>query len=127
PLVRGTYNFIDFDKGKDSVGKEVEFGDIHNFEIEGALKLEYQFNGERELPTTGYIKPSVIQMLASGGEVTVDGKEYKDTLDNETIGRIEVGLDAELVKNFSLGVFGNYSFGSDYDAWGVGGNVRIIW
>ncbi len=127
PLIRGTYNYIDFDKAKDSVGKEVSFNDIHNFEIEGALKLEYQFNNEHQLPTTGYIKPSIIQMLASGGEVTVDGKKYKDTLDNETIGRIEVGLDAELVKNFSLGVFGNYSSGSDYDAWGVGGNVRVVW
>lgn len=127
PLVRGTYNFIDFDKTKDTVGKEVTFGDIHNFEIEAALKLEYQFNGERELPTTGYIKPSVIQMLASGGEVTVDGVEYRDTLENETLGRIEVGFDAELVKNLSLGAYSNYSFGSDYDAWEFGGNVRIVW
>ena len=66
-------------------------------------------------------------MLATGGEVTIDGVKYKDNLDNETIGRIEIGADAELVKNFSLGVFGNYSAGSKYKAWGAGGNVRIVW
>lgn len=129
PMLRGTYNYIDFDKakGKDGFEKEASFEDIHNFEIEAALKLEYQFNNEYQLPTTGYIKPSIIQMLASGGEVTIDGKKYKDNLDNETIGRIEIGADAELIKNFSLGIFGNYSAGSKYKAWGAGGNVRIVW
>lgn len=129
PMLRGTYNYIDFDKakGKDGFDKEASFQDIHNFEIEAALKLEYQFNNEHQLPTTGYIKPSIVQMLATGGEVTIDGVKYKDNLDNETIGRIEIGADAELIKNFSLGVFGNYSAGSKYKAWGAGGNVRIVW
>lgn len=127
PSLRATYNYIDFDNTKDSVGKEFEFTNIHDVELEAALKLEYQFNNEHQLPTTGYIKPSIIQVLASGGKVKVDGREFKDTLDNETYGRIEVGADAELMRGFSLGVFGNYTAGSDYDAWGVGGNVRVVW
>ncbi|MBR1825337.1 MAG: autotransporter domain-containing protein [Alphaproteobacteria bacterium] len=127
PSLRATYNYIDFDNAKDSEGKEAEFSTIHDVELEAALKLEYQFNNEHELPTTGYIKPSIIQVLASGGKVKVDGREFKDTLDNETYGRIEVGADAELMNGFLLGVFGNYTAGSDYEAWGVGGNVRVVW
>ncbi|MBQ9271454.1 MAG: autotransporter domain-containing protein [Alphaproteobacteria bacterium] len=129
PSFKATYNYIDFDnaKNKDAENKEIEFSKVHDVELEAALKLEYQFNNEHQLPTTGYIKPSIIQVLASGGEIKVDGREFKDTLDNETYGRIEVGADAELMRGFSLGVFGNYTGGSNYDAWGVGGNVRMVW
>ncbi|MBO6281160.1 MAG: autotransporter domain-containing protein [Alphaproteobacteria bacterium] len=127
PSIRATYDHIKFDDVDDSNGKKAEFGTINDVELEAALKFEYQFNNEYELPTTGYIKPSVIQTIENGGKVEIDGVEYDDTLDNETLGRIEVGADAEIIEHFSLGAFGNYTFGSDYKAWGVGGNVRIVW
>lgn len=127
PSIRATYDYIKFDDLTDNGGKKAEFGAINDVELEAALKFEYQFNNENQLPTTGYIKPSVIQTIESGGKVTINDAEFDDTLSNETLGRIEIGADAELIENFSVGAFGNYTFGSDYKAWGVGGNVRYVW
>ncbi len=126
PSVRGTYDYIKYDKGHTSNGKEISIGKINSFEIEAALKLEHQFNNSQQLPTTGYVKPSIIQTIPDGGKVKVDDREYKKTLDNETLGRIEIGADTNLTTGFSVGVFGNYTFGSHYDAWGIGGNVRYV-
>ena len=127
PSIKATYDYIKFDDIKDSTGKEVSFDTIHDIELEAGIKYEYQFNNERQLPTTGYIKPSVIQTIANGGNVKVNDTTFDKTIENETLGRIEVGADAEIVKNFSLGAFGNYTFGSSYSAWGVGGNIRYKW
>ncbi|MBR1841550.1 MAG: autotransporter domain-containing protein [Alphaproteobacteria bacterium] len=127
PSLRATYDYIKFDDLTDNKGKKAEFSTINDFELEAALKFEYQFNNENQLPTTGYIKPSVIQTIESGGKVTINDEEYDDALKNETLGRIEIGADAELIENFSVGAFGNYTFGSNYKAWGVGGNVRYVW
>ena len=127
PSFRATYDYIKFDKGSTKNGKDISIGKVNSVEMEAALKFEYQFNNERQLPTTGYIKPSIIQTIPDGGKVKVGNKEYTKNLDNETLGRIEVGADANLTTRFSVGVFGNYTFGSSYDAWGVGGNLRYTW
>ncbi len=127
PSIKATYDYIKFDDIKDSTGKEVSFDTIHDIELEAGIKYEYQFNNERQLPTTGYIKPSVVQTIANGGNVKVNDTTFDKTVENETLGRIEVGADAEIIKNFSLGAFGNYTFGSSYNAWGVGGNIRYKW
>ena len=126
PSLRGTYDYIKYDKGHTSNGKEVSIGKINSFEMEAGLKLEHQFNNSQQLSTTGYVKPSIIQTIPDGGKVKVDDREYKKTLDNETLGRIEIGADTNLTTSFSVGVFGNYTFGSSYEAWGVGGNVRYV-
>lgn len=126
PSLLATYNYIKLKDAK-SDNRKATFGNINDVELEAALKYEYQFNNEYQLPTTGYIKPSVIQTITSGGKVKVDDREYTDTLENETLGRIEIGADAEIVRNLSLGAFGNYTFGSEYKAWGVGGNIRYVW
>ena len=127
PSVKATYDYIKFDDAKDSTGKTVEFDTIHDIELEAGIKYEYQFNNEHQLPTTGYIKPSIVQTVANGGAVKVNDTTFDKTLENETLGRIEVGADAEIIENFSLGAFGNYTFGSAYKAWGVGGNIRYTW
>jgi len=127
PSLRATYDYLKFDDTKDNNGRKYEIENVHDVELEAAVKFEYQFNDETQLPTTGYIKPSVIQTIASGGKVTINGTEYNKTLDNDTLGRIEVGADTEIIEDLSLGIFGNYTFGSEYKAWGVGGNVRYVW
>ena len=127
PSIKATYDYIKFDDLTDSTEKEVGFDDIHDIELEAGIKFEYQFNNERQLPTTGYIKPSIIQTLSSGGKVTVASKEFEETIEDDTLGRIEIGADAELIENFSVGAFGNYTFGSEYNAWGVGGNIKYVW
>ena len=127
PSIKATYDYIKFDDVKDTAGKEVSFDTVHDLELEAGIKYEYQFNNENQLPTTGYIKPSIIQTIANGGDVKVKDTTFDKTIENETLGRIEVGADAEIIENFSLGAFGNYTFGSKYKAWGVGGNIRYKW
>ncbi len=127
PSIKATYDYIKFDDVKDSAGKEVSFDTVHDLELEAGIKYEYRFNNENQLPTTGYIKPSIIQTIANGGDVKVNDTTFDKTIENETLGRIEVGADAEIIENFSLGAFGNYTFGSKYKAWGVGGNIRYKW
>lgn len=126
PSLRATYGYVKF---KDATvnNKKVSISAVNNVELEAAIKYEYQFNNEYQLPTTGYIKPSVIQTISNGGKVKIADSEYTDTIENETLGRIEIGADAEIIKNFSVGAFGNYTFGSEYKAWGVGGNVKYVW
>ena len=128
PSVGATYDFIKIKKLTDSENDKAEFGTVHDVELEAALKFEQQLNSEYELPTSIYLKPSVIQTLASGGKVKIRGNEFTKTVENETIGRVEVGGDAEVIEDLlSVGAFGNYSFGSAYNAWGIGGNVRLTW
>lgn len=127
PSIRATYDYIKFDNVKDSNNKEVKIEKAHDVELEAAIKYEYRFNNQYERLTTGYIKPSVIQTIENGGEVTINDKKHDNTLKNETLGRVEVGADAELSDNMSVGAFGNYTFGSNYSGWGIGGNLRVIW
>ncbi len=127
PAFEATYNYIKYDDVKDNSGKEVEFDTINDIELEAGIKYEYQFNNEYQRLTTAYIKPSVVQIISNGGAVTINGNEVDDTLENDTFGRVEVGADAELTDNISVGAFGNYTFGSSYNAWSVGGNLRYIW
>ena len=128
PTLKATYDYLKFDDVTDSSDHKAKFDDVHDLELEAALKFEVELNEEYQLPTTMYVQPSIIKTIESGGKVTIDGSQYSDTLEDETIGRIEVGADAELVENtFSVGAFGNYSFGSGYKAWAVGGNVRLVW
>jgi outer membrane autotransporter protein len=122
-----TYNYIHYNKTTSSNNKSMSVENITDFELEAGVKLEQMFNNDHQLPTSAYVKPSVIQTVTSGGKVKVDETEYKKTLENETIGRVEVGADAYLTNSFSIGAFGNYSFGSSYDAWAVGGHLRYIW
>lgn len=128
PAVKATYDYIKFDDiDTDSSGKKVEFDTINDVELEAGIRVEYQFNDETQLPTIGYIKPSVIQTISSGGSVKISDTEFEDTLENDTLGRIEAGLDAQISESFGLGVFGNYTFGSSYSGWGVGGNIQYKW
>ena len=75
----------------------------------------------------GYVKGSVVQLLENGGSATVQNVKFDDMLKNETAGRVEVGLDAMLTKNFAIGGFGNYTAGSDYNGFAVGGNMKYTW
>lgn len=127
PSLRAAYNYIKLNDPEEFNGKEASIDAIHDIELEAALKYEYQFNNEYQLPTTGYIKPSVIQTFSQGGDVKITTVKYDDTIDTATLGRIEIGADAEIIKNLSIGAFGNYTFGTDYKAWGIGGNIRYVW
>lgn len=127
PMAKASYDYINFDDFTDSAGKKTSYDTIQDIEVEAGLKLSYNFNNEKQLPTVGYVKGSVVQLLENGGSATVQNVKFEDMLKNETAGRVEVGLDAMLTKNFAIGGFGNYTAGSDYNGFAVGGNMKYTW
>lgn len=127
PMVKASYDYISFDDFTDSAGKKTSIDTINDVELEAGLKLSQQFNNEHQLPTSGYVKTSVVQLVENGGSAAVQNIKFDDMLKNETAGRVEIGGEAVLWKNFVVGGFGNYTFGSDYNGFAVGGNVRYSW
>ena len=127
PSLRVSYDYVNFDDFTDTLDKKVTIEDIHDIELELGVKYEYQFNNERQYPTTGYIKPSIIQLIENGGEVTIKDIAIDDTLQNETAVRLEMGGEATLMPNFTVGGFGNYTIGSDYNGFEFGGHMRYTW
>lgn len=127
PMAKASYDYINFDDFTDSAGKKTSYDTIQDIEVEAGLKLSYNFNNEKQLLTVGYVKGSVVQLLENGGSATVQNVKFDDMLKNETAGRVEVGLDAMLTKNFAIGGFGNYTAGSDYNGFAVGGNMKYTW
>lgn len=127
PMAKASYDYINFDEFTDSSGKKTSYDTIHDIEVEAGLKLSYNFNNAKQLPTVGYVKGSVVQLLENGGSATVQNVKFDDMLKNETSGRVEIGLDAMLTKNFAIGGFGNYTAGSDYNGFAVGGNMKYTW
>ena len=126
PLASASYDYIKIDDSTDSSGKTASYDAIQDVELEAGLKFGYKFNNDHQLPTNGYIKTSVVQLLENGGKVQIKNVEF-DTLKNETAGRLEIGGEAALLENFVVGGFGNYTIGSDYSGFAVGGNVRYTW
>lgn len=127
PLLSAAYDYIKIDDSTDNLGKTVSYDDIHDIELEGGFKFDYKFNNDHQLPTNGYLKTTVVQLLENGGKAQVRDVEFDKTLENETAGRVEIGGEAALLKNFVVGGFGNYTFGSGYSGFAVGGNVRYTW
>ena len=74
-----------------------------------------------------YIKPSVVQTITDGGEVSISGLGKVESLDDETLGRVEIGGRYGLSQALSAYGWANYTFGSDYDAttFGVGLNYAF--
>ena len=120
------YTQVNFDDAKDNVGKKAEYDDIRQLELEAGVKLTKGYwldNGYANV----YIKPSVVQTIVGGDKVRVSGLGKIDTLDDATLGRIELGGRYGLSQSLSAYGWANYTFGSDYDAttFGVGLNYAF--
>ncbi len=109
------YTQINFDDATDNVGKKYDWKNVRHLEAELSVKLQKQFEG-----TNVYFKPSVVQTLVDGDEVTVTNLGKVNTLDDETLGRIELGGRYGFTDQLSAYGWANYTFGSDYDATTVG-------
>ncbi len=119
------YSGIDYDDMKDEYGKSAEYSMLHQVEGEFAVKLERTYEhvyGYSKL----YIKPSVIQTVNFGNEVKITHLGTVDTLEDQTLGRIELGGRYALDNKMSLFGYINYTTGSDYNdvAAGLGFNYR---
>ena len=74
-----------------------------------------------------YVKPSVVQTIVDGDEVSITGLGDVEALDDATLGRIEIGGRYGFTTNLSAYGWANYTFGSDYDAttFGLGLNYAF--
>ena len=113
------YTQVNYDDATDSVGKKAEYNDLKQIELEAGVKLTKAFRLDEGYANV-YVKPSVVQTLVDGDEVTITGLGKVNTLDDETLGRIELGGRYGFTDQLSAYGWANYTFGSDYDATTVG-------
>ena len=113
------YTQVNYDDATDSVGKKAEYNDLRQVELEAGVKLTKTFRLDEGYANV-YVKPSIVQTLVDGDEVNITGLGKTNTLDDETLGRIEFGGRYGFTDQLSAYGWANYTFGSDYDATAVG-------
>ena len=120
------YTQVNYDDATDSVGKKAEYNDLKQIELEAGVKLTKAFRLDEGYANV-YVKPSVVQTLVDGDEVNITGLGKVNTLDDETLGRIEFGGRYGFTDQLSVYGWANYTFGSDYDATTVGLGLNCAW
>ena len=120
------YTQVNYDDATDSVGKKAEYNDLKQIELEAGVKLTKAFRLDEGYANV-YVKPSVVQTLVDGDEVNITGLGKVNTLDDETLGRIEFGGRYGFTDQLSVYGWANYTFGSDYDATTVGLGLNYAW
>ena len=113
------YTQVNYDDATDNVGKKAEYNNLKQIELEAGVKLTKAFRLDEGYASV-YIKPSVVQTIVDGDEVNITGLGKTNTLDDETLGRIELGGRYGFTDQLSAYGWANYTFGSDYDATTVG-------
>ena len=113
------YTQVNYDDATDNVGKKAEYNDLKQIELEAGVKLTKAFRLDEGYANV-YVKPSVVQTIVDGDEVNITGLGKVNTLDDETLGRIELGGRYGFTDQLSAYGWANYTFGSDYDATTVG-------
>ena len=120
------YTQVNYDDATDSVGKKAEYNDLKQIELEAGVKLTKAFRLDEGYANV-YVKPSVVQTIVDGDEVNITGLGKVNTLDDETLGRIELGGRYGFTDQLSAYGWANYTFGSDYDATTVGLGLNCAW
>ncbi len=120
------YTALDVDGFTDNVGKKVEFDVMHYMEAELGLRFEHLFC-RGGWTSKVYMKPSVIQTFANGSRTRITGLKQIDTYENQTLGRMEIGAKFGLTPALSAYTSANYTFGSDYQAYGVDAGLTYAW
>lgn len=120
------YTALDMDAFTDNVGKTVEFDVTHYMEAEFGLRFEHLFCRDGWTSKV-YVKPSIIQTYANGGQAKVAGLRQVDTYENQTLGRMEIGAKFGLSPRLSAYTSANYTFGSDYQSYGVDAGLNYAW
>ena len=120
------YTQVNYDDATDSVGKSASYDDARQIELEAGVKLAKTFMTDESFANV-YVKPSVVQTIVDGDEVSITGLGDVEALDDATLGRIEIGGRYGFTTNLSAYGWANYTFGSDYDAttFGLGLNYAF--
>ena len=120
------YTQVNYDDASDNVGKSASYDDARQIELEAGVKLAKTFMTDESFANV-YVKPSVVQTIVDGDEVSITGLGDVEALDDATLGRIEIGGRYGFTTNLSAYGWANYTFGSDYDAttFGLGLNYAF--
>ena len=122
PSLAAHYSQVSYDQAEDNVGKTYDYENIQQVELEAGIKLGKTFENAYI-----YTKPSVVQTINQGGEVEITNIGKSDTLENSTLGRIEVGGNYGLGHSLSTYGWANHTFGSDYSATSAGIGLYYKW
>ncbi|MCM1322719.1 MAG: autotransporter domain-containing protein [Acetobacter sp.] len=120
------YTALDMDGFSDNVGKTVDFDLMHYVEAELGLRFEHLFCWDGWTSKV-YAKPSVIQTYANGGKTKITGLKQADTYKNQTLGKMEIGAKFGLTPALSAYTSANYTFGTEYQAYGVDAGLTYAW
>ncbi len=126
PSLGVAYTQVNYDDATDNGGKNVKYGNLNQIELEAGVQLTKAF-----LTDNGYaniaVKPSVIRTIVGGDEIDIDGLGSVDTIDDATLGRIELSGRYGFTDSLSTYGWANYTFGSNYDATAVGLGLNYAW
>ena len=126
PSLGAFYTQVNYDDATDSAGKRAKYSDLRQIELEAGVKLTKVLKTDDGLANV-YLKPSIVQTFVDGDEVNITGLGKVNTLDNDTLGRVELGGRYGFNDQLSAYGWANYTFGSDYDATTFGLGLNYAW
>ncbi len=126
PSVGAFYTQVDYDDATDSAGKIAKYNTLRQLELEVGVKLTKAFVMDEGYANV-YVKPSVVQTLNDGDEVQVSGLREVNTLDDQTLGRVELGGRYGFTEQLSTYGWANHTFGDDYKASTFGLGLSYSW
>ena len=126
PSLGAFYTQVNYDDATDSAGKRAKYSDLRQIELEAGVKLTKVLKTDDGLANV-YLKPSIVQTFVDGDEVNITGLGKVNTLDDDTLGRVELGGRWGFTDQLSAYGWANYTFGSDYDAATFGLGLNYAW
>ncbi len=126
PSVGAFYTQLNYGDASDSAGKTAEYGLLRQLELEAGVKLTKAFVTDEGYANV-YVKPSVVQTITDGDEVRITGLGKVNTLEDQTLGRIELGGRYGFTEQLSAYGWANHTFGDDYKASTFGLGLSYSW
>ncbi len=126
PSVGAFYTQVDYDDATDSAGKVAKYNTLRQLELEAGVKLTKAFVMDEGYANL-YVKPSVVQTVTDGDEVRITGLGKVNTIDDQTLGRIEIGGRYGFTEQLSAYGWANHTFGDDYKASTFGLGLSYSW
>ena len=126
PSVGAFYTQVDYDDATDSAGKIAKYNTLRQLELEAGVKLTKAFVTDEDYANV-YVKPSIVRTITDGDEVRITGLSKVDTIDDQTLGRVELGGRYGFTEQLSAYGWANHTFGDDYKASTFGLGLSYNW
>ena len=126
PSIGAFYTQVDYDDATDSAGKIAKYNTLRQLELEAGVKLTKAFVTDEGYANV-YVKPSVVRTITDGDEVRITGLRKVDTIDDQTLGRVELGGRYGFTEQLSAYGWANHTFGDDYKASTFGLGLSYSW